>query len=42
MFLNNKTVNFLSDKISILVEENDGFGEKIHILVSFLKLFTCL
>lgn len=31
MFLNNKTVNFLSDKISNLVEENGGLGEKIHI-----------
>lgn len=31
MFLNNKTVNFLSDKISTLVEENDSLGEKIHI-----------
>lgn len=31
MFLNNKTVNFLSDKISTLTEENDGLGEKMHI-----------
>jgi len=40
MFLNNKIVNFLSDKFSTFVEENGGLGEKNHILVSFLKLFT--